>query len=86
MSFIKVITGINWLAITVYAGFVIWALLQESKPSHEMPGVESLIKGVMVLLLLALAGMNASSHTWMKIAALILVIVALLIIRQIANN
>ena len=86
MSVMKVITGLNWVLISVYGGFVVWALLQASKPSHEMPGVESMIKGFAVCLLLSLIGMNAASYEWVKVMALIVVASALLVIRSIASN
>jgi len=86
MSVIKIVAGINWVLISIYGGFVAWALLQVSKPSHEMPGVESIIKGFAVFLLLALIGMNVASYQWMKIMALVMVVIALLVIKSIAQN
>ena len=86
MSVIKIVAGINWVLISIYGGFVVWALLQVSKPSHEMPGVESIIKGFAVFLLLALIGMNVASYQWMKIMALVMVVIALLVIKNIAQN
>ncbi|GLU55518.1 hypothetical protein [Dyadobacter frigoris] len=86
MTFIKIITVINWILIGVYGGFVVWAFIQESKPSHEMPGVESIIKGAMFLMLLVLIGLNITVHQWMKILAMLIAIVLLLIVRQVATN
>jgi hypothetical protein len=85
MSIIKIITYLNWLLIAFYGYSVIWALLQVSNPSHEMPGAESLIKIVGLLLLITMVALNLSSHTWMKVTALILVTILLLIIRWFAD-
>ncbi|MCF0056050.1 hypothetical protein [Dyadobacter sp. CY356] len=86
MTFVKIITIINWILITVYGGFVAWAFMQESKPSHEMPGVESAIKGVMFLMLLVLVGLNVVSQQWMKILSTCIATILLLIIYQFATN
>lgn len=86
MSITKFITCVNWILISIYGGYVIWALLQASKPSHEMPGVESIIKGAAVFLLLLMIGLNISSNQWMKFMGLILAIIMLLVVRHIAEN
>ena len=86
MAVIKIVSVINWVLISIYGGFVVWALLQASQPIHEMPGVESIIKGFAVFLLLALIGMNMASYHWMKVTSFILSVIALLIMRNIANN
>lgn len=86
MTFIKIITIINWILISIYGGFVVWALMQESKPSHEMGNIESQIKGVMFLMLLVVIGLNLTSHQWMKIVATCISALLLLIIYQFATN
>lgn len=86
MTFIKLVTIINWILISIYGGFVVWAFMQESKPSHEMPGVESAIKGAMFLMLLVLIGLNVTSGQWMKILAMFIAITLLLIVRQVATH
>lgn len=86
MTFIKIITTINWVLIAIYGGFVVWALMQETKPSHELGNIESQMQVVMFLMLLVVAGLNAGSHQWMKILATVIVSLLLLIIQQLATN
>lgn len=82
----KIITYLNWLLIAYYGYSVIWALLQPTTPSHEMPGVESIIKVTGFLLLIAMIAMNLSSYQWLKITATILAATMLLIIRWFSDN
>ena len=86
MSFLKIITGVNWLLISMYAAFVVWALLQKSNPSNDARGgdMETAIKGLSVFLLFVLIGLNWLSYSGTKIIALILAILLLLLVRYIA--
>jgi ABC-type uncharacterized transport system ATPase subunit len=86
MSATKIITYINWLLIAFYGWPVVWALLQPTTQSHEMPGIESIIKTTGLLVLILLVAMNLSSYQWLKITALVLVILMLLIIRWFSDN
>ncbi|MEO6685227.1 MAG: hypothetical protein ABIN24_04655 [Dyadobacter sp.] len=86
MTFIKIITIINWILISIYGGFVGWAFMQESKRSHEMGNLESEIKVVMFLMFLVVIGLNLTSHQWMKILAMIISAILLFIIYQLAAN
>jgi hypothetical protein len=86
MSIIKIITSINWLLAAIYGGFVLWALLQASKPSHEIPGLESVIKGVGVFLLLVLVGLNLLPYSWSKVIGCMLGVLLLMMVRHIATH
>ncbi len=88
MTTIKILSGINWLLISVYGAFVVWALLQKANPANDAGGGEweVVLKGIGVFLLLVLAGLNWLPHTWTKIVALLLVASLLLIIRYISTN
>jgi hypothetical protein len=86
MSIIKMITGINWILIAIFGYYVVWALLQASKPSHEMPGVETIIKVAGFVFLLSLIGLNLASHSWMKVVAFILSVLLLLIIYSFSDH
>jgi len=86
MSVIKIITNINWVLISLYGAIVVWAFLQESKPSHEMPGVESMIKFSMLFFLIILVLLNRASYAWMNITATVLTITILLISQHIATH
>ncbi|MCE7066643.1 hypothetical protein [Dyadobacter sp. CY326] len=85
MAFAKVITVVNWILIAVYGYYVIWALFQATKPSHEMPGVETIIKVTGLVLLLSLIAMNMSNYQWLKVSALVLAVVLLLIIKSFSD-
>ncbi|MEO6287534.1 MAG: hypothetical protein ABIN80_23315 [Dyadobacter sp.] len=86
MSIIKIITGINWILIAIFGYYVVWALLQVSKPSHEMPGVETIIKVTGFVFLLSLIGLNLASYSWMKVVAFILGVILLLIIYSFSDH
>ncbi len=88
MSFIKILSGINWLLIGVYGVFVVWALLQKANPSNDAGGSEweVALKGIGVFLLLVLTGLNWLPHLWTKIVALLLVALLLLLIHYISTN
>ncbi len=86
MSIIKIITGVNWILIAIFGYYVVWALLQASKPSHEMPGVETIIKVTGLVFLLSLIGLNLTSYSWMKIVAFVLGVLLLLIIYSFGDN
>lgn len=85
MSTLKFITYFNWILIVIYGSSVVWAFLQANNPSHEMPGVEWIIKIVGFLLLLAVIGLNVAPHLWTKIVALILVSLLLLVLHWFAD-
>ena len=88
MNTIKILSGINWLLISVYGGFVVWALLQKANPYNDAGGGEQevALKGIGVFLLLGLAGLNWLPHTWTKVVALLLVVSLLLLIRYISTH
>ena len=88
MSTLKIITSVNWVLISMYGAFVVWALLQRANPSNDAGGgeMEVAIKGVGVFLLLALIGLNVTSYQWVKIVAFVLVVLLLLLIRYIATH
>lgn len=60
MSIIKIIASLNWVLISIYGAFVIWALLQKANPANDAGGGEweIVLKGMGVFLLLLLAGLN----------------------------
>jgi hypothetical protein len=86
MSIIKIITGINWILIAIFGYYVVWALLQASKPSHEMPGVETIIKVTGFVFLLSMIGLNLASYSWMKVVAFILGVTLLLFMYSFRDN
>lgn len=88
MSFIKILSGTNWLLIGVYGAFVAWALLQKANPYNDAGGGEQevALKGIGVFLLLVLAGLNWLPYAWTKIGALLLVVSLLLLIRYISTH
>jgi hypothetical protein len=88
MSFLKIITAINWVLISIYAAFIIWGFLQQANPNNNAGGGEQevALKAVGVFLLLVLIGLNLLSYSWTKILAFILVILFLLLIRYIATH
>jgi hypothetical protein len=85
MSAIKLISYVNWILILLYGSSVVWAFLQKNNPSHEMPGVEWIIKIVGLLLLLAMIWLNVAPYLWTRITALVLVSLLLLIMRWFAD-
>jgi len=83
MTLLKFITVFNWLIIGVDGCFVIRILVQANGATDAAGrGQETAAKGFMFLLLLVMAGLNASSHQWMKIIALILSVIFLFVIFQ----
>ena len=73
MSVIKLITTLNWVLIVAYGAGVLWILPQQgSGTGHEMAGVGTLLKVVVVILLLVLIGLNRSPSEWTKIVALLI--------------
>jgi hypothetical protein len=88
MSTFKIIASLNWGLISIYAGFVLWALLQKVNPYNDAGGrdMEIALKGLAVFLLLVLIGLNWLPYQWTKIIALLLVILLLLLIRYIATH
>ena len=88
MTSFKIITGINWVLISIYGAFALWALLQKANSYNDAGGgdMEVAIKGVGVLLLLILIGLNLTPYSWTKITALILAGSLLLLIRYIATH
>lgn len=85
MSILKLVTYFNWILIAIYGSSVVWAFMQASNPSHEMPGVEWIIKIAGLLLLLVMIGLNLAPYPWTKITALMLVVLVLLIMRWFAD-
>ncbi len=88
MSILKIISGINWVLLCIYGGFVFWALLQKANPYNDAGGGEQeiAIKGLAVFLLIVLSGLNLLAYSWTKITVLILVVLLLLLVRHIATN
>ena len=88
MSTLKIITVINWLLISTYGGFVLWAILQKANPNNDAGGGEQevAIKAVSFFLLLVLIGLNLTTHLWIKIMILIVASLLLLLIRYIATH
>ena len=88
MATFKIITGINWILISIVGAFVLWAILQKANPYNDSGGGEQeiAIKGIAVFLLLVLIGLNLLSYQWTKILALLLALLFLLLIRYIATN
>ena len=88
MPVIKIITTLNWVLLTIYGAFVIWAILQQANPYNDAGGGEQEIalKGIGVFLLLVLAGLNWLPYQWTKIVALLLVVLLLLLIRSISTH
>lgn len=88
MSFLRILATINWVLISVYGTFVIWAFLQKANPYNDAGGSEQevTLKGIGVFLLLVLAGLNWLPHLWTKIVALLLVVSLLLLIRYLSTH
>lgn len=88
MSFIKILTNINWLLIGVFGAFVVWALLQKANPANDAGGSEweVAIKAIGVFMLLVLAGLNWLSYPWTKIVTFLIAALLLLLIRFISTN
>jgi glucan phosphoethanolaminetransferase (alkaline phosphatase superfamily) len=88
MSTVKIITSINWVFISIYGAFVLWALLQKANPYNDAGGgdMEIALKGLAVFLLLALIGLNWLPYQWTKVVALLLVLSLLLLVRYISTH
>lgn len=88
MSTLKIITIINWILISTYGAFILWAILQKVNPNNDAGGgeQEATIKAVSFFLLLVLIGLNLTTHLWIKIMILILVSLLLLLIRYIVTH
>ena len=88
MSTTKILSGFNWLLISVYGAFVVWALLQKANPYNDAGGGEQevALKGIGVFMLLVLAGLNWLPHLWTRIVASLLGISLLLLIRYISTH
>ena len=88
MSVIRIIASLNWVLISIYGAFVIWALLQKTNPANDAGGGEweMVLKGIGLFLLLVLAGLNWLPHQWAKIMAFLLVVSLLLLIRYISTH
>lgn len=87
MSAIKLITIINWVLVGIWAILVMYSLLQPNGSTDAAGrGTESFIKGLMVFVLLALAGLNWLPFTWSKIVALLLEILVLLLVYYLMTN
>lgn len=88
MTTLKIITGINWVLLSIYGAFVVWSLLQRANPDNDAGGGEQevAIKGLGVFLLLVLTGLNLLSYQWTKIMAFMLLVLLLLLIRYIATH
>ena len=88
MSTIKVITLINWIFISIYGAWVLWALLQTVNPHNDAGGkeMETAIKGLGIFLILALVALNLLPYQWTKIVALILSLLLLLFVWLFIKN
>ena len=88
MSTLKIFTSINWVLISIYGAYVVWALLQKANPYNDAGGgeMEVAIKGLGVFLLLVLIGLNVTSYQWMKIVAFVLVVLLLLLVNYIRTH
>ncbi|GAB3558140.1 hypothetical protein [Spirosoma fluminis] len=87
MSIIKLLTTTNWVLIGIWTLLVLYALLQPNG-SHDAAGqgVESTIKGLMILSLLVLLGLNWLPYPWTKSMALLLEILILWLVYYIRSN
>lgn len=88
MATFKIIASINWVFISIYGAFVLWALLQKANPYNDAGGgdMEIALKGLAVFLLLALIGLNWLPYQWTKVVALLLVLSLLLLVRYISTH
>lgn len=88
MATLKIIASINWVFISIYGAFVLWALLQKANPYNDAGGgdMEIALKGLAVFLLLALIGLNWLPYQWTKVVALLLVLSLLLLVRYISTH
>ena len=88
MATFKIIASINWVFISIYGAFVLWALLQKANPYNDAGGgdMEIALKGLAVFLLLVLIGLNWLPYQWTKVVALLLVLSLLLLVRYISTH
>ncbi|MBC7572268.1 MAG: hypothetical protein H7319_21440 [Spirosoma sp.] len=87
MSVIKLITNFNWVLIVAYGAGVLYILpLQGSGTGHEMAGVGTILKVVIVVLLLVLIGLNRSASEWTKIVALLIELLVVLLLYYFFTN
>ncbi|HEX9958191.1 MAG TPA: hypothetical protein VGA96_13085 [Fibrella sp.] len=88
MSTIRILTSVNWVLISIYGAFVLWALLQKSNPYNDAGGgdMETAIKGLAVFLLLVFIGLNWLPYQWTKVMVLIFEILVLLLIRSFTTD
>ncbi|CAN5158626.1 hypothetical protein BH09BAC4_BH09BAC4_05080 [soil metagenome] len=81
MTFWKSLTYVNWLFIISYGAIVLYMLFQIGTGlGHEMQGMGTVVKGVAVLLLLALIGLNLLPYPWPKIIAFLFEMLLLLLV------
>ncbi|WP_461131823.1 hypothetical protein [Spirosoma aerophilum] len=88
MSILKIITTVNWVLISVYGGVIVWVFLQQANPYNDAGGgeMETALKGLAAFMLVVLIGLNLLAYSWTKVAALLLVLSLLLLVRYIATH
>ncbi|MFD2937547.1 hypothetical protein [Spirosoma flavum] len=87
MTFWKLLTYVNWLLIISYGAIVLYMLFQiGSGLGHEMQGMGTVVKGVAVLLLLALIGLNLLPYHWSKILVFLLEVLLLLLVYNLTTD
>ena len=88
MSTIRILTSVNWVLISIYGAFVLWALLQKANPYNDAGGgdMETAIKGLAVFMLLVFIGLNWLPYQWTKVMVLIFEILVLLLIRSFTTD
>ncbi|MFD2934023.1 hypothetical protein [Spirosoma flavum] len=87
MSAMKIITIVNWVLMSIYGAFPIYAIIN-ANPYNDAGGKEQAlaINIVGLFLLLILIVLNTLSYDWTKIVALVLEILLLLLMRYIITH
>ncbi len=87
MSFIKIITTVNWVLVSTYGAYVLYYLLQANGSTDAAgQGQESAIKWLLFFLVIILAGLNLLPYTWTKIVALLIEILLFLLFLSLYSN